>query len=314
MKNIRLKNVTLTIFLLVALIGCGKTENKPSSTAGKTTELVPVKYQGMVDVSGMQCETITRSSFINRLCYDATEKYTVVLLQNEYYHYCGVPSSVISNWREADSMGKFYGKNIKSNFDCRLSTPPAYAFNNTSNSVTVSNMPVENIKPTSENISIATVSNTPEPLPQQTAAPRTSIDARSLNADGVRFSKQGNIEQALLAFDQAAQINPNDGEILGNLAYSYYQLGQYGQSEQLLLRALNIKPKRGASWILMGQLRSVRGDLSGAIEALDKYLYFSSRKNVAVEQLSGWANGYGDGANIPVLRQAAVQSLANAGY
>ena len=302
------------MFLLLALLGCSKPENKPSSTLGKSTELVSVKYQGMVDVSRMQCETVTRSSFINRLCYDATEKYTVVLLQNEYFHYCGVPSNVISNWREADSMGRFYGKNIKSNFDCRLSTPPAYAFNNTSNPVTVSNTPVENLKPTSENISIAPESSTPEPLPQPTPTPPNSVDARSLNADGVRLSKQGNIEQALLAFDQAAQLNPNDGEVLGNLAYSHYQLGQYEQSERVLLRALNIKPKRGASWILMGQLRSVRGDLNGAVEALDKYLYFSSRKNAAIEQLSGWANGYGDGANIPVLRQAAAQSLVNAGY
>ena len=95
------------MFLLLALLGCSKPENKPSSTLGKSTELVSVKYQGMVDVSRMQCETVTRSSFINRLCYDATEKYTVVLLQNEYFHYCGVPSNVISNWREADSMGRF---------------------------------------------------------------------------------------------------------------------------------------------------------------------------------------------------------------
>ena len=139
-------------------------------------------------------------------------------------------------------------------------------------------------------------------------------DARVLNAEGVRLSKQGNIEQALSIFAQAAQLNPNDGEILGNLSYSYYQLGNYDQSEQVLNRALNIKPKRGASWILMGQLRSVRGDLSGAVDSLNKYLTYSSRKSAAIEQLSGWANGYGDGANIPVLRQAAAQSLVNAGY
>ncbi|TDR32508.1 tetratricopeptide repeat protein [Hydromonas duriensis] len=313
-KNSGLKNVTLIIFLVAALLGCGKTENKPPSTAGKTSELVFVKYQGMVDVSRMQCETITRSSFINRLCYDAIERYTVVLLQNEYYHYCGVPSNIISNWREADSMGRFYGKNIKSNFDCRLSTPPAYAFNNKSNPSMVNNTPAENFKSTPEYIPIAPASSTPEPLIQQETAPLNSVDARSLNADGIRLSKQGNIEQALLAFERAAQLNPNDGEILGNLAYSHYQQGHYEASEQVLYRALSIKPKRGASWILMGQLRSVRGDLNGAVEALDKYLYFSSRKNAAVEQLVGWANGYGDGANIPVLRQAAAQSLANAGY
>ncbi|MGB5109759.1 MAG: tetratricopeptide repeat protein, partial [Formosimonas sp.] len=139
-------------------------------------------------------------------------------------------------------------------------------------------------------------------------------DARVLNAEGIRLSKQGNIEQALSIFAQAAQRNPNDGEILGNLSYSYYQLGDYDQSEQVLDRALNLKPKRGASWILMGQLRSVRGDYNGSVDALARYLSFSTRKNAAVNQLTIWANGGGDGANLPVLRQASSQVLINAGY
>lgn len=305
----------ITLFVCMILVGCGKSENKPSSTVGKTTELVSVKYQGMVDVSRMQCETITRSSYINRLCYDASEQYVVVLLDNTYYHHCAIPENIVSNWREADSMGRFYRYSIRGNFDCRLSTPPAYAFNNTINSTADNLVTIDTIKPTPENMPIVPASNMPEALPQvSTPASLNTADARVINAEGIRLTSQGDAPQALLAFDQAAQIAPNDGEILGNLAYSHYQLRQYQQSEQVLYRALSLKPKRGASWILMGQLRSVRGDLNGAVEALDKYLYFSSRKNAAVEQLSGWANGYGDGANIPVLRQAAAQSLANAGY
>lgn len=164
-----------------------------------------------------------------------------------------------------------------------------------------------------ENTYLTPTSNPSEQL-QQLPRPSNSFDSRSLNAEGLRLSVQGNIEQALLAFEQAAQLNPNDSEILGNLAYSHYQLGHYQPAEQVLYRALSIKPKRGSSWLLVGQLSSVRGDLNGAVEALDKYLYFSSRKNAAVEQLNEWASGYGDGANFPTLRQAAAQSLANAGY
>ena len=43
-------------------------------------------------------------------------------------------------------------------------------------------------------------------------------NAQTLNADGVRLSKQGNIELGLSTLVQAVHISPNDGEILGNLA------------------------------------------------------------------------------------------------
>ncbi len=54
-------------------------------------ETVYVKYRGMVDLKPFECETITRSSFINRLCYDEKEKYVIVILKSTYYHYCEVP-------------------------------------------------------------------------------------------------------------------------------------------------------------------------------------------------------------------------------
>jgi tetratricopeptide (TPR) repeat protein len=324
-------NKSMLVLLILLLAGCGESErNKTLSnnshesitpppqvtSINKTKELVSVKYQGVVDVSNMQCQTITRSSYINRLCYDADEEYVVVLLDNTYYHHCAVPENVVSSWLEADSMGRYYRNNVMGNFDCRLSTPPTYAFNSTStiaSSAPQQSIIIDSAKTISETTSIPPTSNTSDQLPQP-PLPSSSFNSRSLNAEGLRLSVQGNIEQALLAFEQAAQLNPNDSEILGNLAYSHYQLGHYQPAEQVLYRALSIKPKRGSSWLLVGQLRSVRGDLNGAVEALDKYLYFSSRKNAAVEQLNDWANGYGDGANFPALRQAAAQSLANAGY
>ena len=62
-----------------------------------------------------------------------------------------------------------------------------------------------------ENTYLTPTSNPSEQL-QQLPRPSNSFDSRSLNAEGLRLSVQGNIEQALLAFEQAAQLNPNDSE------------------------------------------------------------------------------------------------------
>jgi len=38
-------------------------------------EMVYVKYRGPVDTAHFQCESISRSSFINRVCYDGSNQY-----------------------------------------------------------------------------------------------------------------------------------------------------------------------------------------------------------------------------------------------
>lgn len=94
--------------------------------SGARAETVFVKYRGPVDLARMSCESITRSSFINRLCYDAKEKYVVVALDSTYYHYCGVPADTVANWRAAESMGRFYNAEVKGRFDCRQGHVPKY--------------------------------------------------------------------------------------------------------------------------------------------------------------------------------------------
>lgn len=89
-------------------------------------ESVNVKYRGNVNIDTFECEWVNRSSFIKRLCFDPKESYAIVLLKSTYYHYCGVPNGVIDSWRAASSMGRFYGTNIKGNYDCRVNYMPTY--------------------------------------------------------------------------------------------------------------------------------------------------------------------------------------------
>lgn len=119
------KEITMTttsrLATIVALAGFALLH-----TFGAAAETVVVKYRGPVDLARMTCEPITRSSFINRLCYDSKEKYVIAQLDATYYHYCGVPADVVANWRAADSMGRYYNAQIKGRFDCRQGHVPDY--------------------------------------------------------------------------------------------------------------------------------------------------------------------------------------------
>lgn len=90
-------------------------------------ESVYVKYRGLVNLSPFECEWVSRSSVVKRLCYDAKEEYVIVNLHGTYYHYCEVPAAVVTGWRRADSMGRYYNVRVKGRFDCRVLRVPSYS-------------------------------------------------------------------------------------------------------------------------------------------------------------------------------------------
>jgi hypothetical protein len=89
-------------------------------------ETVVVKYRGPVDLASFQCESVSRSSLVTRICYDRKEQYMVIGLQGTYYQYCEIDAGTVTALRGAQSMGRFYNSNIKGNFDCRTGRVPAY--------------------------------------------------------------------------------------------------------------------------------------------------------------------------------------------
>lgn len=91
-------------------------------------ETVFVKYRGSLDLQPFDCEWITRSSLVKRLCYDPKHQYVVVNLNGTYYHYCAMPPGLVDAWRTADSMGRFFNSQVKGRFDCRISPPPDYTY------------------------------------------------------------------------------------------------------------------------------------------------------------------------------------------
>ena len=90
-------------------------------------ETVSVKYRGPVDLAPFACEAVTRSSFIERVCYDAKNSYMLINLRGTWYHYCEIDPGTVSSLLAADSMGQFYNASIKGNFDCRTHRVPAHS-------------------------------------------------------------------------------------------------------------------------------------------------------------------------------------------
>jgi KTSC domain len=90
------------------------------------SETVDVKYRGPVDLTPFKCESIDRSSFIRRVCYDAANSYMIVQLNQTYYHYCDINSVTVGAFEAAESMGRYFNASIKGQFDCRTGHVPAY--------------------------------------------------------------------------------------------------------------------------------------------------------------------------------------------
>lgn len=94
-------------------------------------ETVDVKYYGSLDLKTFACTEVTRSSLVNRACYDKTQKFMVVQLNATYYPYCEMPTATYEAFLAAPSMGKYYNANIKGTgkdgpFDCRTHRKPTY--------------------------------------------------------------------------------------------------------------------------------------------------------------------------------------------
>jgi hypothetical protein len=102
--------------LLVGLAGASWTD----------AETVDVEYRGVIDLKPFACQDITRSSLVNRVCYDAANRSMIVQVNSVYLQHCEVPQATLQTFLNAPSMGQYYRSRIASAgtnapYDC-----PAY--------------------------------------------------------------------------------------------------------------------------------------------------------------------------------------------
>ena len=87
-------------------------------------ETVNVQDGAAVDLAPFACQDISRSSIVNRVCYDAANRRMIVQANAAWSQYCGVPEVVRDGFLNAPSMGQYYRVNIKGSatagpYECR---------------------------------------------------------------------------------------------------------------------------------------------------------------------------------------------------
>src|ERR1700710_202313 len=99
--------------LLIGLAGASWTD----------AETVDVEYREVIDLKPFACQDVTRSSLVNRVCYDAANRSMIVQVNAVYFQYCEVPQATLQTFLNAPSMGQYYRSKIASaganaSYDC----------------------------------------------------------------------------------------------------------------------------------------------------------------------------------------------------
>jgi hypothetical protein len=90
-------------------------------------EKVHIKYRDAdVDLGKFECHDITKGPEVRRICYDKSNNYLVIKLQNTYYHYCEMDEATVKGLQGADSPDDYYHKSVRGHFDCRTHRIPQY--------------------------------------------------------------------------------------------------------------------------------------------------------------------------------------------
>ncbi len=81
-----------------------------------------------LDLGTFECRDITRSTVLQRVCYDRAQQDLVVAISGGYDRYCSVPAATVERLLGAPSMGQFFNQNIRrettgERFGCRAREP-----------------------------------------------------------------------------------------------------------------------------------------------------------------------------------------------
>ncbi|MBR0789136.1 KTSC domain-containing protein [Bradyrhizobium manausense] len=83
------------------------------ATAPIISETIETGEHRLVDLKTFECRDITRSTVLQRVCYDRAQQDLIVAVKGAYDRYCGVTAGTVERLLGAPSMGQFFNQNIK---------------------------------------------------------------------------------------------------------------------------------------------------------------------------------------------------------
>ncbi|WP_027575602.1 KTSC domain-containing protein [Bradyrhizobium sp. WSM1743] len=92
------------------------------------SETIETGEHRLVDLGTFECRDITRSTVLQRVCYDRARQDLIVASNGAYDRYCGVTAGAVERLLGAPSMGQFFNQNIKrettaGRYACRTREP-----------------------------------------------------------------------------------------------------------------------------------------------------------------------------------------------
>ncbi|MCP3466115.1 MULTISPECIES: KTSC domain-containing protein [unclassified Bradyrhizobium] len=92
------------------------------------SETVEIRGCGRVDLAAFACRDISRSTVLQRVCYDVSENDLIVAVNGTYDRYCSVPADTVAALMGAPSMGQFFNRTIRrpasgERYDCPTQKP-----------------------------------------------------------------------------------------------------------------------------------------------------------------------------------------------
>jgi hypothetical protein len=130
--------------------------------------------------------------------------------------------------------------------------------------------------------------------------------ARATNERGLLVLREGQMAEAVQAFQDAYQLAPTDVEIVNNFGYAYLRHGDPEAAEPWLLLALVLAPGRVNAWVNLGQAYAKQGQHRMAVACMANGYRFSRNQTATRQFLAKLAE---DGNEDDAVREAARQTL-----
>ncbi|GEM_PF-2853267 len=70
----------------------------------------------------------------------------------------------------------------------------------------------------------------------------------SVNSEGVRLVKEGEVDLAIKKFEEALAIAPNGHTVLFNLGFAYYQKGNLEKASEFFVRAMSVTTSESSTY------------------------------------------------------------------